>query len=121
MSSFRDPLLLEFLDAGRYRVIEPFTYWLGEGTWSVTVPKGAETDFASVPRIFWPIIRPDGRHGKAAVVHDYLYRVAPVSRVVADAIFLDAMATLGVSRWRRWSMYLAVRLFGGRAFKWRLT
>ncbi|WP_241363242.1 DUF1353 domain-containing protein, partial [Escherichia coli] len=26
--------------------------------------------------------------------------------------FLDAMTVLGVSRWRRWLMYVAVRLFG---------
>ncbi|WP_123008449.1 DUF1353 domain-containing protein, partial [Escherichia coli] len=34
------------------------------------------------------------------------------TKAEADRIFLDAMTVLGVPRWRRRLMYLAVRLFG---------
>lgn len=40
------------------------------------VPKGFVTDFASVPEILQGLIPPTGRYGKAAVIHDYLYRTA---------------------------------------------
>lgn len=79
---------------------------------------GSRTDFASVPRIFWPVIPPYGRHGFAAVIHDELYRVQgrvgipPLPRAECDRIFRDAMQSTGVRWTRRWVMWLAVRLFG---------
>src|SRR6266571_2531093 len=40
-----------------------------------TVPVGQHTDFASVPRVFAWFIPPYGRYTKAAILHDYLWRV----------------------------------------------
>lgn len=119
MSAFRTPLRIVVDDAGRFTLLEPFTFWLGpdKSGWAIEVPVGFETDFASVPRAFWPVFPPTGRYSKAAVVHDWLYRHPVVSRAIADAVFLHAMALLRVPRWRRWTMYLAVRLFGARNFK----
>ena len=39
----------------------------------VDVPIGFVTDLASIPRIFWSILRPDGAYTYPAIVHDYLY------------------------------------------------
>jgi len=89
----------------------------------VIVPKGFETDLASIPRWFAPFgFTKLGRYDKAAVVHDWLYRsiastskdplTYTMSRFLADAIFREAMMTLGVETWRRVLMYYAVRLFG---------
>ena len=83
----------------------------------VTVPKGAKTDFVSIPRIFWPILPPVGRYSKAAVVHDYLYRHGLFTRKDCDLIFLHAMEELNVAKWKRIVMYWAVRLFGAPAYK----
>ena len=47
---------------------------------------------------------------------DYLYSTGKVSRGEADAVLLEAMAAEGVPSWRRWGMYLAVRVFGGPGF-----
>ena len=45
----------------------------------------------------------------------YLYRERPdVARSVADAVFLEALLDSGVSHWRAWAMYAAVRVFGRR-------
>ena len=85
---------------------------------TVHVPKGFETDFASVPRLLWSLFPPYGKHGKAAVIHDYLYllvRRRKFSRAVADAIFLAAMKDLKVAWWKRYTMYLAVRVAGWTA------
>ena len=76
----------------------------------VIVPKGFVTDLASIPRIFRFLIVKNGRHRAAAIVHDYLCRLKlDFSRVLADKIFREAMKVLGVPRFRRWAMYVAVR------------
>jgi hypothetical protein len=71
----------------------------------VTAPPGFKTDFASVPRPFWFWLAPWGRHGRAAIVHDFLYQLGAVTDPVAkelrrpskretDRIFRQAMAVL---------------------------
>ena len=80
------------------------------------MPAGFETDFASVPRLFWRVVPPWGRYSPAAVVHDYLYHTGKVSRLAADRLFLELMAALGVPLWKRQIMYWAVRLGGWLAW-----
>lgn len=114
--SFHTPLVLEYLDGKNYRLVYSFQYDSSVGTF--TVPADFVTDFASIPKFLWNVLPPTGHYGKAAVVHDYLYRTKDAaSKEIADAIFLEAMAALGVGFWTRYTMYLAVRLFGGRAYK----
>ena len=57
----------------------------------VRVPAGFVTDFASIPRIFWSVLRPDGLYSYAAIVHDFLYWEQPVTRSAADDIFKFVM------------------------------
>ena len=117
-NSFLTPLIIKFLDtkdAKRWELHEGFRYVCKSGE-VIYVPKGFRTDFASVPRFFWRIIPPTGLYGKAAVIHDFLYQEKLFDRARADAIFLEGMELLGVSRWKRNLMYRTVRLFGGRAF-----
>lgn len=84
---------------------------LHAGGW--LVPAGFETDFASIPRIFWNILPPIGSYAQAAVVHDYLYQTRKISRKEADLTFLLLMKSDGVNFLIRTIMYWAVRLFGG--------
>lgn len=78
------------------------------------VPVQEGTDFASVPRVFVWFIPRYGRYTKAAILHDYLCRIAVpqgrISRIDADGIFRQAMRELGVPFLRRWIMWAAVRL-----------
>lgn len=114
MSSFMTPATLIMLDNYRWRLAEPFDYYtdiLPVRT-LIRVPVGTITDLATVPRILWAVFPPHGRYAKAAIVHDYLYDRALYNKATADAIFNEAMCVLGVSRWRRWFVYQAVRLFG---------
>lgn len=127
MANFLSPLQLEYLDGHKWRVIAPFDYHLGapDGADHVHVPTGFLTDFASIPRVFWPLLPPTGAYGKAAVVHDWLYQEREIERHVghvtllrlatrldADNAFKEAMEVLGVSRWTRWTLYLGVRSGG---------
>jgi len=106
-----------------WTVYEPivFTYYADDGDpVTVSVPAGEETDFASVPRIFWRIIPPGGVYSGAAAVHDWHYKHRihedtlgrTNARKLADYIFNEAMKAAGVKGWRRGMMYRAVRLGG---------
>lgn len=87
----------------------------GQGDYRIDVPAGFETDFASVPQLFWNILPPTGSYGKAAVIHDFLYRTRGIAtRAQADAVFLEAMTFLNVGWWTRQIIYWGVRL-GGRS------
>jgi hypothetical protein len=97
----------------------------GEITWtpnsgqqykSVVVPEGFVTDLASIPRVFWQIIRPEGRHAYAAVVHDYLYWTQTRTRAEADMIFKIALQDSKVSSETVEALHLAVRRFGKSAW-----
>ena len=123
MSSFTDHLLLEDLGDEHFELLQRFRYRVGDESSNeiIDVPRGFITDFASVPRLFWNVIPPYGKHGKAAVVHDYLYGTNGLygrySRARCDAIFLEAMAVLGVGVIRRQIMFRAVRAFGFTAWQ----
>ena len=118
MSSFTTPLIVEALPGGRrWKLVESFTFWSATNKVNaiyISVPSGFTTDFASVPRPFWPLISPYGKAGKAAVIHDFLYYKNRIgegwfTRAQADLIFLEAMGVLGVAAWRKYAMYWAVR------------
>lgn len=110
----------------KWRLLAPLTY---EGRRDVfEVPEGFETDFASIPKPFWSIISPLGKHKKAAVLHDYLYSEHPevitdlpgggstyqsITRKDADGLFRRSAKQLGVRKSRAWVMWKAVRWFGG--------
>ncbi len=125
MSSFTSRLEVTPLDDGRrWRLIRAFPWGF------IVVPVGFITDFASVPRLFWWLVSPWGKYGKAAIVHDFLYQKhgyyfdgstigtwVPVDRWQADHEFLLGMVALGAAPWRRKLMYWGVRLFGWLAWK----
>lgn len=113
MSKFTTPAVLEMLDDYRWRLVEPFEFWITDEPEDViSVPAGYVTDLASVPRILWAIFPPHGRYAKAAIIHDWMYDNGLRTKREADRIFLDAMKVLKVPAWRRSLMYYAVSLFG---------
>jgi hypothetical protein len=75
MSQFTTPLVAEPFDGKFWILKDGFEYHVGHlgSDDIVSAPPGFLTDFASVPKIFWKILPPNGRYGKAAVIHDYCY------------------------------------------------
>lgn len=47
-----------------------------------------------------------------AVIHDYLYGTANLSRRQSDEVFYNALRSSGVARWRAWLMWTGVRIGG---------
>lgn len=82
------------------------------------VPKGFETDLASVPRILWSIYSPNRAETIAgAVIHDYLYSCHNgFSRAQIDSIFYDSLVYNKVSRYTAFKYWLAVRIFAASHF-----
>jgi len=121
MSSFTEPLIVEVTqrDKRPFKVVKKFTYEIGEkGSGdTVQVQAGFFTDGATIPRPLNALIPAWGRHGKAAVLHDWLYRNSNLPRLDCDVIFKEAMEVLGVPRHRLLTIYLAVRAFGWIPFK----
>jgi len=129
---FEDALDLRYIDGRKHwRVLNAFHYdtdvacdglqlhaCFGQGDYRITIPAGFETDFASVPQVFWNILPPCGSYGKAAVVHDFLYRTKGLAtRGQADAVLLEAMTFLFVGWWTRQVIYWGVRIGGRRSYK----
>jgi hypothetical protein len=109
--------------------------WRGE---SIVVPKGFDSDYASVPRLLWRAIPPH-YYPHASILHDWLYTVRLYDRATCDRIYYEAMRSLQQSDSERrksgrfgsirnvwmdvygWlyarTCWLGVRLFGGRAYR----
>ncbi len=83
------------------------------------VPKGFETDLASVPRILWPILAPQYSGFVApAILHDYLYHCGnKITRQFADEVMYSALISENVTPFIASKFYLGVRLFGGAHFE----
>lgn len=106
ISRFREPI---------YFLTAPISWTPNPGQeryQAVTVQKGFVTDFASIPRIFWSALRPDGEYAYAAVVHDYLYWEQTRSRDEADQILKMAMEDFKVGTVTAGAIYGAVRVGG---------
>jgi hypothetical protein len=76
------------------------------------VPKGFNTDFASVPRLPFVYLATGNTAHAPAVVHDFLYRTGAAERTLADAVFREAMQVTNVPAWRSWVMWAGVRVAG---------
>jgi len=90
------------------------------------VPRGFETDFASIPIWVSAVFNPIGDDAEAAVVHDWLYAVGEKGqREQADSIFLYAMQQSHVPAIQSKMLYEAVRAGGEKNYgapgEWRFV
>jgi hypothetical protein len=93
----------------RKRLWLPVTATLSTGQ-PVYIPVGFVTDLATVPRLFWGVISPSGRHDLAVVVHDYLLD-SGWSRASADRELSFLLRSSGVHPVKRAVMMGAVRAY----------
>ena len=105
--------------------------WWTWKAWSPTVsdvtfriPKGYQTDLASIPRVLRSVINTYELGGVGPpLIHDFIYRLRgemkgktipslTITRRAADRIFRLAMGQEGVGRTKRTVAWLGVRAFG---------
>lgn len=75
------------------------------------IPEGFESDWASVPRVWWRIVPPH-QYPHASLMHDFLYSAEVFDRRKCDDMFYDALRERGASIARAYAMWLAVRIGG---------
>jgi hypothetical protein len=80
----------------------------------IRIPDGFVTDLASVPRIFWSFLPPDGTYEKAAVAHDWhCTQLAAgdcsISSRDADGLFRRMAREGGSGFVTRWILWTGVR------------
>lgn len=104
-----------------YRVMTSFKFYIGDRknkTWAV-VPEGFVSDGASVPKFLHWLIKPWGKHGQAAVLHDFLCdqcvvyvdgKSEQITYNRAHKIFKEALRVSRVSNFNIFLMYWAVRI-----------
>ena len=86
--------------------------------YNIMVKEGFDFDYASIPTIITNLLPKNGQeYDRAACLHDALYASEYFERKVCDDIFLEAMESDGVPRFKRLAMYYAVRMFGGSVWK----
>lgn len=61
--------VLTYVGRGRYKTVGECEY-VGKDD-VIKIPDGFQTDLATVPRIFWAILPPNGVYERAAVLHDF--------------------------------------------------
>lgn len=120
-AGFLSPLRTEKIGARRSLLIDDLMYESVILPGLFIVPRGYQTDLASIPRILWIAAPPVDVYDPAAVVHDGGYGNALLTehgerifliKAWCDRLFLEACLSVGVSRWRAELMYQAVHRYG---------
>jgi hypothetical protein len=95
------------------RTAQPFGF-IDAGGKHWDVPVGYETDGASIPATFKPVIGGSWTKGyvRAAVLHDFYIRRRTSDAKAVHQLFFDALLVSGVSYYHALLMYLAVNTFG---------
>ncbi len=120
------PAIRQIRDTKYVRLAEDYSYcshlWNTKGH-ILTAPTGFKNDLASIPDIFYPLIKRRQLSTVPAVFHDLLYKNGGVlednlirpkrkfNRKEADDLFRELMGKSEVKKWRIKAAYLAVRLF----------
>ena len=108
--------LTPFADGEDSVLMADLRYQVGTTNFTIVVPLGFVTDFASTPRALWAVLPPFGTYQLAAVVHDFLYWDQGCSREQADALLRVAMFESKVEPAKRDVIWQAVRRFGQSAW-----
>jgi hypothetical protein len=78
-------------------------------------PEGFWTDFASIPRLVWPIIAPD-EIGYGPIPHDLGYFTGAHTKEYWDDVLWNCMVKDGIAPWKQTAVFKAVDWFGGWAW-----
>lgn len=122
-AQFLSDLDVREVSGENWQLLAPLRFYSANLGRLIEVPAGFVTDFASVPRapfIYW--FAGDTAR-KAAVIHDWFYRTntEDITRAGADALFAEAITTLGYWTVRSWFMWLGVRIGGYWSYETRRT
>lgn len=104
--------VLSYSGRGKYVTVGPTAYVGADDV--ITIGAGFETDLATVPRLFWALLPPQGAYESAAVLHDFgcvslAEGTCLLSSRDVDGLFRRVMRESGVGLITRWVMWTGVR------------
>ena len=117
----KQPDIRPIKESGDLYILNQDFEYTGNGV-EITVPKGFFYDGASTPKFLWWVLPRDGVHRAAALIHDWIYArnrrggAKNFTRKDADKLFYQMLKDYGLTSWKAFAAYKAVR-FGGR-FYW---
>lgn len=115
-TGFLTPVCIKPYEEYRYQVCSDILFTIDGEVF--TIPKGFESDLASIPRIAWSYMSP--AHSslmRASIVHDWFYRMScDFDRYQTDVIFYHMLRNDGVSLVTANILFYAVRLFGWNSY-----
>jgi len=121
MSQFLTELVAECVDdlaasgRGIWRIVRPLVYQSDVLGKTIVVESGFLTDYASVPRVPLAYLLFGDTSHKAAVLHDWLFHHHEMcDEPTANLVLLEASKVEGIPTWRRFGIYLGVKI-GGRS------
>mgnify|MGYP000309542540 CR=1 FL=1 len=115
MIGFVSKIKIERISASRWVTLDDLVFEIHDFA-SITVPMGTDTDGTSVPRFARSLVSIWGNNSEAAVMHDYLYQMKVVPRIIADSLFMVALFVSDVKQITTYTMFFAVRFFGKKAW-----
>jgi hypothetical protein len=93
----------------RWMLLAPFVFYVdGE---KFEVPIFFWTDFASIPKIVWPIVSPYDI-GKGPIPHDFGYFSGLKTKEFWDDVLIECMRYEKIERWKCRPVYNAVHWLG---------
>lgn len=98
-------------------VLKEFVFWSARLQEVIIIPRWMVTDLSSVPKSLRWLVSVNERHRIPSLPHDFGYKFSDEvksDKAVWDSIFLDFMTVYKVATWKKYLMYLAVKL-GGRS------
>ena len=95
---------------GEWEVVEGLVYK------GIHVNPGQLTDGLSIPWRLQGIVSKGGLGFVPGIIHDTSYLHGLFDRKKCDELILEALIDNGVTKWKRLTLYYAVRLFGGFAY-----
>lgn len=123
-AEFLTPLRTEQIGARRWMLTDDLVFRSERYRGIVIAPRGMQTDFASIPRVFWIIAPKNDLYDGPACIHDGAYGNSLVTengdrihaiKPVGDSLFHEAMIVMKVPMWRANMMFKAVDVFGNPA------
>lgn len=106
-------------NSNKFRLEESFNVWYeinGEKQ-TIIIGEGMETDLATIPPLLQVFLSPtDPTIAIPALIHDFLYMTHLTTKEEADVILFEKCLSFGMGFIRASLVYLAVRLFGTKAW-----
>jgi hypothetical protein len=121
VARFYGPLDIRKIGDQRWMVLDDLLFFSVKYAGVFVVPRGFQTDLASIPQAAQAVVSKVGKWDRAAVLHDAAYSNALMTqdeqriravKEVADYLFWESMRADGVGRWQAFWMWRVIHRFG---------